>query len=165
MSQTPHFFHIWVSLLFPTVYVSLRFWLQLYMNTPRTVNHVYWHIYLLKQTDQWRYYAAGLCKKTVFINSRTLNTILGYFFFVFCSFHWVRHSRIVFLCLRANVSVQTNLSLCRAKCHTHATKGENMIHIVFREREHNVAKKKTNVFFFFLSVFPPHYNFDRITDT
>lgn len=47
-------------------------------------------------------------------------------------------SDMVFLCLRTNVSVQTDFSLCRATCHNHATKEKNTIHIVFREGEHGV---------------------------
>lgn len=51
-------------------------------------------------------------------------------------------SDMVFLCLRTNVSVQTDLSLCRATCHNHATKGKNTIHIVSREGEHKLEKWK-----------------------
>lgn len=58
---------------------------------------------------------------------------------------------------------QTNLSLCGAECHNHATKGENMIRIVFREWEHNIAKYKTKVFFFFL-FFSPSLQFYRHID-
>lgn len=46
---------------------------------------------------------------------------------------------MVFLCLRTNVSVQTDISLCSATCHNRATKRKTT---VFREGEHGLEKWK-----------------------
>lgn len=59
-------------------------------------------------------------------------------------------SDMVFLSLKTNVSVQTDLSLCSTTCHNHATKGKNMIHIISSKWEHTLGKwKKAWLFFFF----------------
>lgn len=67
------------------------------------------------------------CSKTISMNENNTSVT-----FLSPSFHQVRHSRVVFLCLRANEPAETNLSLCGPKCHNHATEVENIIHIVVR---------------------------------
>lgn len=89
--------------------------------------------------------------KTFIIRNRTYSWI-QYLdtFFLSCSFHQVRHSKIVFLHLRT-MSAQTSLSLCELKSYNHATKEENMIHVVFRYRQRCRMRDK-GLFCFFPSL-------------
>lgn len=142
MPQIPLLFSLFPFLVFIVFPHTVRFTDILYTQTQPQLKTMFIVTFIGKRTNPVKIVCCGFERKkkkrkqNIIISSRTwMWTEYFAAFSVSSSSLLVRHSGIVFLRLGANVSAQTNLSLCDAKCHNHATKGENMIHIVFKEWE------------------------------